>query len=106
VKTVNGAEVAVSVEAEGVNKVNSAKLITAGTDIRTDNGVIQTIDTVLIPPAATAAAGAGTGNSLPYFDHHYRNSSLSREGRNKKFRGRNKKFKGRNKKFKGRNQKS
>jgi uncharacterized surface protein with fasciclin (FAS1) repeats len=50
VKTVNGAEVAVSVGADGVIEVNSAKVI--ATDIVTDNGVIHAIDSVLIPPAA------------------------------------------------------
>jgi uncharacterized surface protein with fasciclin (FAS1) repeats len=49
-KTVNGAEVAVSVGADGVIEVNSAKVI--ATDIVTDNGVIHAIDSVLIPPAA------------------------------------------------------
>ena len=53
VKTVNGAEVSISVSAEGV-KVDGAKVVT--TDIVTDNGVIHVIDSVILPaPAAPAA---------------------------------------------------
>jgi uncharacterized surface protein with fasciclin (FAS1) repeats len=47
VKTVNGAEVSISVGADGVS-VNSAKVIK--TDIVTDNGVIHVIDSVILPP--------------------------------------------------------
>jgi len=52
VKTVNGAEVTVSVGAGGV-KVDSANVVT--TDIVTDNGVIHVIDSVILPAAAPAA---------------------------------------------------
>jgi len=47
VKTVNGAEVTISVGADGV-KVDGALVVT--TDIITDNGVIHVIDSVILPP--------------------------------------------------------
>ena len=52
VKTVNGAEVTISVGADGV-KVDGASVVT--TDIITDNGVIHVIDSVILPAAAPAA---------------------------------------------------
>jgi len=60
VKTVNGAEVLVSVGAAGV-KVNNA--VVTKTDIVTDNGVIHVLDSVLIPSPASAPTP-----SAPVFD--------------------------------------
>lgn len=53
VKTVNGAEVSISVGADGV-KVDGASVVT--TDIITDNGVIHVIDSVILPAAPAPAA--------------------------------------------------
>lgn len=72
VKTVNGAEVLVTVGAAGV-KVNDANVVT--TDIVTDNGVIHVIDSVILPPAAAPAAPkfdpkleAGVSGPFGFFD--------------------------------------
>lgn len=72
VKTVNGAEVTVSVGAEGV-KVDNAKVVT--TDIVCDNGVIHVIDSVIIPKAAPAKVAAfdpkkeaGVSGPFGFFD--------------------------------------
>lgn len=46
--TVNGAEIAISVD-DGTVRVNNATVVT--TDIQASNGTIHVIDTVLIPPA-------------------------------------------------------
>jgi len=50
--TVNGAEVAIKVDSDGV-MVNEAKV--TQTDIMCDNGVIHVLDSVLMPPAEEAA---------------------------------------------------
>ena len=55
VATVNGAEIAISVEGSTV-MVNNATVV--ATDIAASNGVIHVIDTVLLPPALTAAPAA------------------------------------------------
>jgi uncharacterized surface protein with fasciclin (FAS1) repeats len=73
VATVNGAEVAVSVNSAGV-KVNAANVVT--TDIVCDNGVIHVIDSVLIPAAPVAPAApafnpkleAGVSGPFGFFD--------------------------------------
>ena len=72
VKTVNGAEVSVSVGPEGV-KVDNAKVVT--TDIVCDNGVIHIIDSVIIPKAAAPAVPAfdpkkeaGVSGPFGFFD--------------------------------------
>mmetsp|Transcript_29285 Transcript_29285/g.28026 ORF Transcript_29285/g.28026 Transcript_29285/m.28026 type:complete len:350 (+) Transcript_29285:81-1130(+) len=72
VKTVNGAEVTVTVGPEGV-KVDNAKVVT--TDIACDNGVIHVIDSVIIPkPAAAKAVAfdpkkeAGVSGPFGFFD--------------------------------------
>ncbi len=49
VATVNGAEVAVTVDGDTV-KINDATVVT--TDLEASNGVIHVIDTVLLPPAS------------------------------------------------------
>jgi subtilase family serine protease len=68
VKTVNGAEVAVSVSSAGV-KVDGANVVK--TDIVTDNGVIHVIDSVILPAPAAPAVPAfdpklEAGVSLPF----------------------------------------
>jgi len=72
VKTVNGAEVTITVNADGV-KVDGAKVVT--TDIVTDNGVIHVIDSVIIPaPAAPVVPPfdpkkeAGVSGPFGFFD--------------------------------------
>jgi hypothetical protein len=72
VKTVNGAEVTISVGGEGV-KVDNAKVVT--TDIVCDNGVIHVIDSVIIPkPAAAKVVAfdpkkeAGVSGPFGFFD--------------------------------------
>ena len=72
VKTLNGAEVSVSVGPEGV-KVDNAKVVT--TDIVCDNGVIHVIDSVIIPKPAVAAVPAfdpkkeaGVSGPFGFFD--------------------------------------
>jgi uncharacterized surface protein with fasciclin (FAS1) repeats len=72
VKTVNGAEVTVTVNADGV-KVDGAKVIT--TDIVTDNGVIHVIDSVIIPapvapvvPPFDPKKEAGVSGPFGFFD--------------------------------------
>ena len=48
-KTVNGDEVKIATDANGGVTINGAKVVT--TDIKTSNGVIHVIDSVLIPSA-------------------------------------------------------
>ena len=57
VGTVNGAEVAVSVDG-GVVRVNDATVVTA--DIEASNGVIHVIDKVLLPPAVVSVPVVGS----------------------------------------------
>ncbi|MCX6363121.1 MAG: fasciclin domain-containing protein [Actinobacteria bacterium] len=49
VDTVNGAQLKITVNADGTVMVNDANVTTA--DIETSNGVIHVIDSVLLPPA-------------------------------------------------------
>lgn len=72
VKTVNGAEVLVTVNSAGV-KVNDANVVK--TDIVTDNGVIHVIDSVILPPAPVPAVPAfdpkqepGVSGPFGFFD--------------------------------------
>jgi len=72
VKTVNGAEVLVTVNSAGV-KVNDANVVK--TDIVTDNGVIHVIDSVILPPAPVpatpafdASKEAGVSGPFGFFD--------------------------------------
>lgn len=72
-KTVNGAEVSISVSDAGV-KVDGANVVT--TDIVCDNGVIHVIDSVIIPKAAPVAAApkfnpkaeSGVSGPFGFFD--------------------------------------
>lgn len=73
VKTVNGAEIKVTVGADGVTLDGSAKVVT--TDIKCDNGVIHVIDSVIIPKPAVAAKPAfkpkdqpGVSGPFGFFD--------------------------------------
>lgn len=71
VKTVNGAEVTVTVGSAGV-KVDNANVVT--TDIVCDNGVIHVIDSVILPsavpskPAFDPKAQAGVSGPFGFFD--------------------------------------
>jgi transforming growth factor-beta-induced protein len=60
-KTVNGAEVKVSIV--GGKVVLNGNVNVTQTDIKASNGIIHVIDTVLLPPAAAPAAVAG-GNTI------------------------------------------
>jgi uncharacterized surface protein with fasciclin (FAS1) repeats len=49
IDTVNGAQLEVTINADGTVMIGDATVVTA--DIETSNGVIHVIDTVLVPPA-------------------------------------------------------